>query len=138
MIYRKSPPSPPRLLLRVVATAGAGALLGAVACSSSSFNGTVPSADASDDAAFELDAVATGVLPGHPDATMLACGGGACGIMAEPDDAGADACTGPDCGVPGVIDAGPKEADGASPGDASDAATGPCHPFCGVVVRPDE
>ena len=36
MLYRKVPPSPPRLLLRIVATAGTSALLGAAACSSTS------------------------------------------------------------------------------------------------------
>jgi hypothetical protein len=44
-------------------------------------------------------------------------------------------------------DASPADAeaglDGSSPdafdgsGDATDDATGPCHPFCGVVVAPD-
>src|ERR1019366_9717200 len=39
MLYRKASPTPPRLLLRIVAGAGAGAMLGAVACSSSSLSG---------------------------------------------------------------------------------------------------
>jgi hypothetical protein len=34
MIYRKTPPQPGRLLLRIVATTGAGTLLGVVACGS--------------------------------------------------------------------------------------------------------
>jgi hypothetical protein len=34
MLYRKSPLRPPRLLLRIAATAGTGALVGAVACRS--------------------------------------------------------------------------------------------------------
>jgi hypothetical protein len=36
MIYRKQPAHPPRLLLRIVGTAGASTLLGMAACSSSS------------------------------------------------------------------------------------------------------
>lgn len=35
MIYRKTPPQPGRLLLRIVATTGAGSLLGVVACGTS-------------------------------------------------------------------------------------------------------
>jgi|HubBroStandDraft_1064217.scaffolds.fasta_scaffold1111300_2 hypothetical protein len=35
MIYRKTPPQPGRLLLRVVAATGAATLLGVVACGSS-------------------------------------------------------------------------------------------------------
>lgn len=41
MIYRKSPPHPPRMLLRVVAAAGASAVVvGAGACGSSAGPGT--------------------------------------------------------------------------------------------------
>ena len=36
MIYRKQSPTPPRLLLRIVGTAGAGTLLGMAACGSPS------------------------------------------------------------------------------------------------------
>lgn len=39
MIYRKTPPQPSRLLLRIVATTGAGTLLGVVACGSSADRG---------------------------------------------------------------------------------------------------
>src|SRR5271154_603779 len=39
MIYRKMPPQPGRLLLRIVATTGAGTLLGVVACGSPAEHG---------------------------------------------------------------------------------------------------
>jgi hypothetical protein len=39
MIYRKTPPQPGRLLLRIVATTGAGTLLGMAACGSSGERG---------------------------------------------------------------------------------------------------
>src|SRR5450432_1655432 len=96
MLYRKAPPTPPRLLLRIVATAGAGALLGFTGCSSSStVNGVVVSpeagyvpSDASDDASppcgvvfcdivsnpsdaeaeFDVTSHPTGVVPYNPDA----------------------------------------------------------------------
>jgi hypothetical protein len=146
MLYRKAPPTPPRLLLRIVATAGAGALMGMAACSSSSVNGLAADspADAADDADL-LDAspVFTGLLA-NPDAT-LPCGGGPCGSVALPPDGG-------DAGGP-VYDAdagGPiYDADaGGSPADASldgsDAgvdspdAIAHCGGFCGVVVHVDE
>jgi hypothetical protein len=54
MLYRKAPPQPTRLLLRVVAAAGAGAVLGVMACSSSDSQGVVPIGGGSvDGSAFE-------------------------------------------------------------------------------------
>jgi len=91
------------------------------------------------------------------DATTLTCGSGlACGIVAAPHDGGdsEDAgATGP-CGghVCGTIalpqDSGDLDAadagwpvsygiDAGPPTDASDDATGPCHPVCGIIVAPD-
>src|SRR5579859_5013119 len=80
MLYRTAAPTPPRLLLRI---AGAGAVVGAVACSSTGAHGLVPSpvSTSPDDAADQSDAdigpVATGLLP-NP------CGAGPCGFIASP------------------------------------------------------
>jgi hypothetical protein len=41
MLYRKAPPQPPRLLLRVVAVAGSGTLLAAAACTMSTSSGSI-------------------------------------------------------------------------------------------------
>ena len=128
MLYRKSPPTPPRLLLRIVATAGAGALLGVAACSSSHAVGLSDSSpsDASDiDAAFDHDGSTPGLVP-NPDAEV-ACGPSRlCGVVALPTDAG-DGGESADAG-----DAG----HGAAVSDAADDGTSPCHP-CGVIVNPD-
>ena len=75
MIYRKTPPQPIRLLLRVVA--GATAAM-AVACSSSSSGGGTP-----------------GIVDSGGDATGP-CGDGVCGTVANPE-AG--------CEVNGICDA---------------------------------
>jgi len=64
MLYRKAPPQPTRLLLRVVAVAGSGALLAAAACSSSSSEGSVPIAGTVDGGSDQH--VVTGVMP-NPD-----------------------------------------------------------------------
>jgi hypothetical protein len=121
MLYRKAPPAPPRLLLRIVATAGAGALLGFTGCSSSSGSpvdsgsvvgpeaglmANVPS-DASDDSAPTVNSSSGGII-----------------VMPDDDASPADAEAGLDGSSPDAF-------------DGSGDATGPCHP-CGVVVRPDE
>ncbi len=144
MLYRKAAPGPPRLLLRIVATAGAGALLGVAACSSSSTSGSsplVPSADAADNGDLDATPILTGLLPNHPDATLLPCGaGGPCGAIALPhldggDEASAD---GSDAGA----DAGNDAASDAEISDTgvNDLAEGGilvhCPPTCGVVVHP--
>jgi hypothetical protein len=128
MLYRKTPPSPPRLLLRIVATAGAGVLLGAAACSSSSqATSSMPTGpEGGDDAESEASTIVTGVLPSYPDAT--ACGGHPCGsIVMPPGDAG-------------------EVSDHDQPGDADDLATDAtdagniahCGGVCGVIVHPDQ
>jgi hypothetical protein len=141
MLYRKAPPNPPRLLLRIVATAGAGALLAMTGCSSSSSEGsaTITPSDASADDAMML-ACGAGLVCGSlaappPDGgdsgdagATGPCGGHVCGSIALPQDAGdLDAADGH------VADAG---GDSEAPTDASEDATGFCHP-CGVVVAPD-
>jgi hypothetical protein len=101
MIYRKAPPQPTRLLLRIVA--GAGALMGATACGSGTrINGSVilpdevgADAETSDarvvmgvapapsgnDSGEEASTVGGGVSPCHP-----------CGAVAiPPEDSGTDA-----------------------------------------------
>jgi len=131
MLYRKSAPTPPRLLLRIAATAGASALLGAVACSSSS-SGSVPAAptDAGDQGDVDMNGssssggsgspIVTGVLPSpHPDASGP-CGGHPCGSMIMPAD---------DAGDEGNV--------------VSDAEIAPddvahCGGVCGVIVHLDQ
>jgi hypothetical protein len=142
MLYRRSPLSPPKLLLRVIATAGVGTLLGVAACSSSSATpdsqnlgpegsaGIVPS-DASD------EEVTVGCL-------------GFCGIAVQPDACGNPGCepsgsvyVPPEAGEPDDAspvtdaDAGPAT-DAASDASTDDGSTGPCHPVCGIIVHPDE
>jgi|HubBroStandDraft_1064217.scaffolds.fasta_scaffold484023_2 hypothetical protein len=109
MIYRKTPLQPPRLLLRIVAGAGAGVLLGTAACGSNDsghqVNGLVamlssgsnvgggtqpntPDDSGSDglspampsDAGEEAAVVGGGVSPCHP-----------CGAVVLPHDSGTDA-----------------------------------------------
>jgi hypothetical protein len=142
MIYRKSSPTPPRLLLRIVATAGAGTLLAVAACSSRGAEGLSP--DAPTDASDTDGASSFGGSMVNPDAA-LNCGdeGSACygggGIFIFPPDGGdagdGDAAMSPDADAD-VLDGSPVDAAEASADATSDAA-GPCHP-CGVVVRPDE
>jgi hypothetical protein len=138
MHYRKTSPTPPRLLLRIVATAGAGALFGVAACGSGS----------------------EGSAPATPsDNTPATCGGHVCGSIALPSDedsgfpeasvSGEDdakGCTSvicdgsvsfpeasapfPDGSVAFLPDGGEPDAPSA---DAPDDAISPCHP-CGVVI----
>jgi hypothetical protein len=116
MLYRKAPAQPVRLLLRVIATAGVGALLGAAACSNSSSSGAVGP-----------------------------CGGGPCGTVGLPEDSGdrclneagqficgsvaEDAACGDDGGRCGLMPA----PDAAV--EAGEDASG-CNP-CGTMVNPD-
>jgi hypothetical protein len=142
MLYRRSPITPPKLLLRIVAGAGVGTLVGVAACSSSGAHGLAPTtpsetADASDN-----------------DAPFLGCEG-VCGFVLDQD-----ACTvengcepvgslrvPPEAGEPdGDADAGPATdaaSDAASDASSGDGSTGPCNPVCGIivtglVVHPDE
>jgi hypothetical protein len=137
MLYRKAPPTPPRLLLRIVATAGAGALLGMAACASSSSNGVVPSppSDAADEAELDATPIVTGLVANPPDAT-LPCGGGPCGSVAFPADGG-------DAGglVPATdAEASPLDAslDGSDANVESPDAIAHCGGVCGVIVHVDE
>ena len=137
MLYRKAPPTPPRLLLRIVATAGAGALLGMTACSSSSSNGVGPSppTDAADEAEFDASPIVTGLVANPPDAT-LACGGGPCGSVALPPDGGDAGGLVPDADA----EASPVDAsfDGSDASVDSPDAIAHCGGVCGVIVHVDE
>jgi hypothetical protein len=156
MLYRRTPPNPPRLLLRIVATAGAGALLGVAACSSSSDSAGPPGvagfppADAADDGESDANQIMTGIVA-NPDAT-IGCGGslGVCGSVGYiPQDGGEDAnpdATGP-CGespcpmIDGGIlvmpyDGGEGIVDAAILDATEDVAH--CGGFCGVIVHPDQ
>ncbi|HTB73970.1 MAG TPA: hypothetical protein VK762_12035 [Polyangiaceae bacterium] len=138
MLYRKAPPSPPRLLLRIVATAGTSALVGAVACSSTS-SGSIaimPSDDASD---ASNAVMGFGAYPCYEDAS--ACGDAA-GLITNPDDGGP--CNGGPCGaviMPGddAGDAGEPPMDASSDGESLDAVDeGTVHcGVCGVIVHID-
>jgi hypothetical protein len=155
MIYRKHPPQPPRLLLRIASAAGTGVLLGAAACSSSSSSGGAdPSHVVNGSAITPPDDSGTAV--GDQEYVGLACGGGVCGSVAlPPDDAGPDAYpNGIDAGILVAIpDASDKDAPIAdATGDAPFRCLGVCiEPdaevlpdsgfhgiIVGVVVRPDE
>ncbi len=141
MLYRKASPTPPRLLLRIVATAGAGALLGMAACSSSSSNGVGPSppTDAADEAEFDAS---SGSVTNPPDAT-LPCGGGPCGSVALPPDGGdagglvpdADAEASP---VDASFDGSDASFDGSDASVDSPDAIAHCGGVCGVIVHVDE
>jgi hypothetical protein len=80
MLYRKLPQHPPTVLLRIVATVGTGALLGAVACSSQSDTGH------GNDASPEASASDAGE-DAEPGITGLMCYPGVCGVVANPDAA---------------------------------------------------
>jgi hypothetical protein len=122
MLYRKSSPYPPRLLLRIVAAAGTGALVGA--CSSSSGGepqvyGSVinPYNEAGDEMPVGGGSVSHGLVGMPPDASndhdadaALPCGIGVCGSIAQP-----------------AADAG----DGSSDAEAAEVG------FPGLVIHPE-
>jgi hypothetical protein len=114
MIYRKAPPTPTRLLLRVVAAAGAGALAATLGCGGST---SVAAVGAPDDASDrDVGPILTGSIA-NADAS-LPCGTGFCGSVGH------------------LPDAGDAEAPTDASSDAHDGAGGFC---CGsVVIRPDE
>jgi hypothetical protein len=141
MLYRKSPPNPPKLLLRIVATASAGAIAGA--CSSTNPSSGSPSvlgkvpypvADAEADAVGSPSVM--GSLPAMAgDAGFV--GGGTvchpCGVVPIAEsDAGADGASSPapspDAGVDGQPHEGPGD---AAPGCGNGGV-------CGVVVAPQD
>jgi hypothetical protein len=116
MLYRKLPPAPPTLLLRIVATAsGVTGVLGAIACGSS-FSGSVPlppSLDASHDAAEPCIGCDAGIIlmPDAGDDAPGPCGGYFCGLIARADAGDA--------------------ADDREPGACGEAGV------CGAIVMPD-
>jgi hypothetical protein len=119
MIYRKAPPQPGRLLLRVVAMAGAGAVAGAFACSGS---GDVQRAG------FVSGAVDGGGHDGQGDEFV---GGGSDAFMGFTTDTGGFTT---DTGVSDAFTDSPVCEDGCglvgNPDAESDVITG-------VVVHPD-
>ncbi|HLK40326.1 MAG TPA: hypothetical protein VKU41_26425 [Polyangiaceae bacterium] len=109
MLYRRSPLQSPRLLLRIVAGAGVGALVGAAGCSSST---STPSPT---DAGPAADApVSTGP-----------CGGGVCGSMIMPSAEGGST---PEAGDGGSGSPAPSDA-------AAEATLG--HPMGVLPFQPD-
>ncbi len=119
MLYRRSPLHPPKLLLRVAASAGLGTLVGMAACSSGSSSAYSP----------EGSAPATPSDASDDGSTIVECLG-FCGFVVEPDEAGEPDA---DAGLVTDADAGPVI-------DAShdDASMESCNPVCGIVVHPDE
>jgi hypothetical protein len=81
--------------------------------------------------------------PPPNDADIVPCDARPCGRVADASDDGPIVVI---TGIMGIMprpDAGDAEApDDAMPRDAGDAApddaSGPCHPVCGIIVRPDE
>jgi hypothetical protein len=151
MLYRKSSPHPPTFLLRIVATAGAGALLGATACGGSSTMGSIAIADSGSG-----NDAGNGGVPPRP------CGGGICGSAVMPPDSGEvgfidsdtaypdswvdspGPCNGGPCGsVVMPVDAGEASVMGIMVGlvpnqDAEADAHGPCGGGpCGIVIHPE-
>ena len=110
MIYRKAPPQPGRLLLRVVAVAGAGAVLGVVACSSSSSSGQPVG----------------GVVPNHQDAGVDS---GDSGFMGATDGGGFE--TG------GFMGATDGQVSDVLTGTVANPDGGACDEGCGLVGNPD-
>ncbi len=120
MIYRKAPPQPPRLLLRIVVGAGASVLLGATACGSD--NGPGPEGHGS----------VTNVPSSGSDV-----GGGFHGSVVMPDADGGDAAS--QMMTTGVAPGMPQGPEGDASEEASMTVGGgvsPCHP-CGTVPLPE-
>ncbi len=141
MLYRKAPPNPPRLLLRIAATAGAGALVQMAACTSTSSMG--PNSDSPD--ASESDVL------GVVDASGFDVFGSASLPDASESDAfqGVGSSRSPDASESDAGDLDAPDSRGyvddtgilSSPDvDAADARpeTGPCNPVCGLIVHVDE
>jgi hypothetical protein len=136
MLYRKAPPNPPRLLLRIVATAGAGALLGMPACGGmTNIEGlTISPTDAGEDGESDAQPIFTGLLANSPDANSSVCGAnlvcGSVALLPDGGDAGLDAPE--DARAAG--DAGDvRDAEGLDAAD--DVVT--CGGVCGVIVHID-
>jgi hypothetical protein len=132
MLYRRSSPTRPTLLLRI---AGAGTLLGATACGgSTTAMGSVanPSPDSGAEAQAEMGSSSGGVMVMPPDAGdaqgPCSSGSGVCGSAPIPPDAGHPQGPGDGGFCCGSV---------VLPPDAGDAQ-GPCGGgFCGSVIQPD-
>ncbi len=153
MIYRKAPPQPPKLLLRIVSAAGAGVLFGVSACggvANSPISGVaVQTPDDSGDALGDEF-----FYEGPPLGSSGSPCGGVCGSLPEPSpdadgivlppdagDASDGDVVGVDAGIlisPDASDAGVSDAsDGDAPiADATADATNHCH-VLGICVQPD-
>jgi hypothetical protein len=155
MIYRKAPPQPPKLLLRIVSAAGAGVLVGAAACggvADSQIHGSVvQTPDDSGDSIGDENAWGassghgcnSGVCPPFPGATSGT--GFVVGVTPNvPPDAGdasdvdvvgidAGIRISPDAGDASVSDANDHDAPMV---DATSDANGGCH-VLGICIRPD-
>lgn len=99
MIYRKAPPHPPRMLLRVAAAAGATVVLGASACGSTAGPESAGVVDSGSDGGDEIT-VCHGVCV-NPEAGSDAGTDGAIESGAEGGDEG-----GGDSAAHGLVDGG--------------------------------
>ena len=157
MLYRRTPRNPPTLLLRIVATAGAGTLIGMASCGgeTSTANGSMALVPATQNPEPQGAATPTPDDSGPPSpcatgcgAVSFPCGGGPCGSVGQVEDAEApfdggvairDASVA-DVEVHGVV---PLPEDAGS--DAHrvgiigvvpdhDGSTITCPPLCGIVI----
>ena len=106
MLYRRTPRNPPTLLLRIVATAGAGTLLGMASCGgeTSTANGSLPFVPATQNQEPQGDDD-SGPPPGFCQGSNF-CGFIAYGVVdAGAPDEEAPSCGGHPCGSVGYIDA---------------------------------
>jgi hypothetical protein len=135
MIYRKQSPTPPRMLLRIVGTAGAGTLLSVAACGSPSPEvvGSAPGSapivggTSSDAAADSASYTVLGGVVVNPSGSVACPDDGSvvlgCPVI-HPADASDDAT---DHGITGIV---------ACPPDAS--WTQGCPILTGLVVSPTD
>lgn len=120
MIYRKTPPQPPRMLLRLVTAAGASAVvIGAGACGSTAGPGASGLIDSGSDEV--TCANGCGLVDGSGGGFYQEAGGG--GDAFPPTDAHDEQ---PSCGVCGVVDGGSESGieGGGEGGEAGGDAAG--------------
>jgi hypothetical protein len=108
MLYRKSSPTPPRLLLRIVAAAGAGALVGACSSGSSSepqtpVGVTINYPEAGDEMPVVAGSVPLPLDAGHDADAELPCGIGVCGSIGQPAADGSSDAEVAEVGFPGLV-----------------------------------
>jgi hypothetical protein len=149
MIYRKSPRTPPRLLLRIVATAGVGALVAGAACSGREATQGLMVDPGGDDASCDAFGTCSPYQPSGTSASSsgpMSYAGGVTvsssgGFYPEPPSDASFSDTMYESNDGQVSDAsGATDASDAAV-DATDAASddgSDCHLICGSVVVPPD